>query len=238
LNFHAFRISGFQKRGHPCLPAILTLDPTKFAERKQQRLHIGNITLFKRRVSLLKKSRFVMGEKLHYERKPTGMRSLYPSDTKAFLYYSTSPEKPRIAGELRLRVTSSDDAASFDSGSDLLLQNGRPWMRPLYTLSKFYPILYGKLREDQLVQDDLDAVLSNLPSEHLLYRRSAFLYSLKDTFIVDFSSFESNFFVITEQGVERLSLFRLFFDFRGNPAGGRRPYTGSYANRYLSVLQY
>jgi hypothetical protein len=171
-------------------------------------------------------------------RRTADMDSFYPPDTTGFLYYSTSPEKPRIAGELRLRVTSSDDAASFDSGSDLLLNNGRPWMRPLYALSKFYPILYGKLREEQLVQDDLDAALSNLPSEHLLYRRSAFLYSLKDTFIVDFRNIESNFFVITEQGVERLSLYRLFSDSRGNHPGGRRPYTGSYANRYLSVLQY
>jgi hypothetical protein len=41
----------------------------------------------------------------------------FPPDTKAFLYYFTSPEKPRIAGELRLRVASSDDPASFKSGS-------------------------------------------------------------------------------------------------------------------------
>ena len=46
-------------------------------------------------------------------------RGPYPTDTKAFLYYSTSREKPRIAGELRLRVISSDDAASFE------------WVKPL-----------------------------------------------------------------------------------------------------------
>ena len=40
----------------------------------------------------------------------------YPQDTKAFLYYSISPGKPRIAGKPRLRVTSSDDAASLRVG--------------------------------------------------------------------------------------------------------------------------
>ena len=55
----------------------------------------------------------------------------YPPDTKAFLYCSMSPEKPRISGELRLRVTSSDDAASFESGSDLLQLDDQPWSRAL-----------------------------------------------------------------------------------------------------------
>jgi len=86
----------------------------------------------------------------------------YPPDTKAFLYYSMSPEKPRIAGNLRFRVTSSDDPSSFESGSDLLLVDGQPWSRPLHALPKYYLPLYDKLREEQLVSDDLDKVLSNL----------------------------------------------------------------------------
>jgi hypothetical protein len=85
---------------------------------------------------------------------------LYPTDTKAFLYYFTSPNKPHIAGELRLRVAPSNDFSSFESGSDLLKPNGQPWSRPLYVLPKHYIPLYEKLREDRLVPDDLDAVLS------------------------------------------------------------------------------
>ena len=57
--------------------------------------------------------------------------ALYPPDTKAFLYYSIPPGKPRIAGELRLRFASSDDHASFENGSDLLRKNGHPWTRSL-----------------------------------------------------------------------------------------------------------
>ena len=76
----------------------------------------------------------------------------YPPDTKAFLYYYRSPERPRIAGELRLRVASGDDFASFESGTDLLRPNGQLWFRPLYALPKHYPPLYKKLSEDGLFQ--------------------------------------------------------------------------------------
>ena len=63
----------------------------------------------------------------------TGRVPSYPPDTKVFLYYFTG--KPRIAGELRLRVASSDDSASFESGSDLLRTDGQLWSRPLPVLS-------------------------------------------------------------------------------------------------------
>ena len=109
-----------------------------------------------------------------------------------------SPEKPRIAGELRLRVASSDDFASFESGSDLLRPNGQPWFRPLRSLPKHHFSLYEKLREDGLVSDDLDTVLSTLPLTSPKYHRTH-LYTLNDPFIVDFSDTEVHFSVTTEQ---------------------------------------
>ena len=76
-----------------------------------------------------------------------GEKIPYPPDTKAFLYYSIPSGKPRIAGELRLRVASSDDHASFESGLDLLRNNGHPWTRPLYTIPRTHSPVYEKLRE-------------------------------------------------------------------------------------------
>jgi hypothetical protein len=150
----------------------------------------------------------------------------FPPDTKAFLYYFTPPEKPRIAGELRFRVTFSDDPASFESGSDLLALNGQPWSRPLYTLPKSYTYLYKKLREDRFVPDDLDAVLSTFPPIPHRYRRHHLLYTLNDTFIIDFSIAKRYYFcVVTEQGVELLRLFRPFLE---DHPEGRVPYTGAY----------
>ena len=160
----------------------------------------------------------------------------FPPDTKAFLYYSTPPGKPRIAGELRLRVTSSDNPGSFESGSDLLMINGQPWFRPLYTLSKYITPLYEKLREDKLIPDDLDAVLSTFPRKGFQFRRSHFLYTLNDTFVVNFSGISLRFFVITEQGTESL-LFRDVFSESRVTLAHERPYTGAYT-KPLSILLY
>jgi hypothetical protein len=136
----------------------------------------------------------------------------YPQNTKAFLYYFTPPEKPRIAGQLRLRVASSDDPASFDSGSDLLISNGQPWLRRLCTVSKHYISLYQKLREEQLVSDDLDAVLSTFPHKSPTYHRSQVLYTLDDTFIVDFSTYQPHVFAVTEKGIGTTSFGSPFIE--------------------------
>ena len=160
----------------------------------------------------------------------------YPPNTRAFLYYCNSPKKPRIAGELRLRVISSNDPASFKSGSDLLLKNGRPWSRPLIFLSKYYLHLYEILKKDRLVPDDLVRVLSTLPPRKPRYSLSQYLYTINDPFIVDFSHPDLYFFVITEQGVESLEFKKLFFDGRREWNG--LPYTGPYTNHYLSILLY
>jgi hypothetical protein len=179
---------------------------------------------------------------LHNQSHPIGVRQFfyemktpYPPDTKAFLYYFAPPEGLRIAGELRLRVTSCDDPASFDNGSDLLKPNGQLWSRPLCILQcKGYQPVYGKLREEGLVPDDLDAVLSTLTPRISKRRRGQILYTLNDTFIVDFSCRVRDFCVITEQGVEMLPFTGPFNENRENNA--RMPYTGAYTNHQLSIL--
>ena len=103
---------------------------------------------------------------LRYNETVTGKHLTIPSDTKAFLYYFKSPEKRDITGELRLRVVSSDDPASFDSGFDFLRLNGQIWSRSLYVLSKQYIPLYEKLKEEQIVPEYLDAILSTFPQEY------------------------------------------------------------------------
>ena len=197
---------------------------------RQQPFLIGGLQYFRHRISLLGQSSL-----LYYDQ--TGPP--YPPNTKAFLYYSTLPEKPRIAGELRLRVISSDgpQAASFESGSDLLLTNGQPWFRPLYTLSKRYLSLYKKLSEDGLVPDDLDTALSTLPSKDVRFRRSHILYRLNDTFIFEFGCFYNFLFVITEQGVEKLRFYNSFSDGR-EMLKNKIIYTGAYTNHHLSILPY
>ena len=158
----------------------------------------------------------------------------FPPDTKAFLYYWMSPEKPRIAGEIRLRVTSSDDAASFESGSDLLRLNGRPWSRLLPFLSLYNSPLYEKLREERLVPDDLDRVLStSISNVNSYYRGVTRLYTLNDPFIVDFSKKALYSLVITEKAIEKMVVMKKFVDQRKKCKAA--PYTGAYTNLYPSL---
>ena len=63
----------------------------------------------------------------------TDVRFCEHQTRKPFYTTPCQKKKPRIAEELRLRVTSSDDPASFDSGSDLLRTDGLPWSRPLFS---------------------------------------------------------------------------------------------------------
>ena len=155
-------------------------------------------------------------------------RNPYPRDTNAFLYYTAPPERPRIAGELRLRITPSDDPASFASGTDLLRSNGQPWSRPLWSLSKQCLFLYTKLREEGLVSDDVDSILSTWPTKKLKHSLSQILYTLNDTFIVDFSHNALRLPVLTEKGIETIHFRSQFTDLRALYRG--EPYTGAYTH--------
>jgi hypothetical protein len=223
---------------------IFTLDPNKFAEKNQQPLDLGYRRYVRPYISLHKQSSAVQVLRLVYDtvsaayginyrilRTPEILP--YPPDTKAFLYYYMSHEKPRIAGELRLRVTSSDDAASFESGSDLLRLNGRPWSRPLCSLPKLYSPLYEKLREEGFVPDDLDRALSTLPSA-LLCGLSQILFTLNDTFIVHFSiGLYLN--AVTEKGMARKMHFPYIFMDRRDTCKAV-PYTGDIQTCIISNL--
>ena len=200
---------------------MVTLDPNKFAEKKQQRLHISDLKTFRPHIILHNQSRRVRAPNLRYDH-----ITPYPPDTKAFLYYFTSPEKTRLSGELRFRVASSDDPASFETGSDLMKINGQTWSRPLIDLSKCYNPLYEKLREELLVPDDLDAVLSTFPRGSARVRHSQFLYTLNDAFIVNLTSYEKILIVVTEQGFKSLRL-RVCSLFKETRDSARLvPYTG------------
>ena len=217
----------FQDVGRPFSnDVVVTLDPNKFAEKKQCRFHIGNMQEFYPYVALHNQSNPVKALALYYHRK-LKLCPTYPSDTSAFLYYFTTSENPRIAGQLRLRVATSDDHASFESGSDLMRLDGQPWSRSLCTVSNYYPPLYGKLREEGLVPDDLDAVLSTFTRAP----RGQQIYTLNDTFIVDFSRLQLSLTVVTEEGMETLE-FVLFCDTRPTRV---LPYTGAYTNHHLPI---
>ena len=96
-----------------------------------------------------------------------------------------------------------------------------------------YYLLYEKLREDNLIPDDLDRALSTLAAEKFPTRQISTLYTLHDTFIVDFSISHSTFSFITEQGMGSLPLQRIFSD--GRELCKFTPYSGAYTNCRLGT---
>lgn len=98
--------------------------------------------------------------------KKVKVKSVKIVDLQVQLFHAASllppscQENPTFQG---LRVASSDDHVSFESGSDLLGKDGHPWMHPLYRLPQSYS-LYEKLREEKFVSDDFGRVLSPLLS--------------------------------------------------------------------------
>ena len=233
-NFRAVKRRG---RGRPFGEnSIVTLDPNKFVEKKQHRLCFGNQQKFQPHI-ILNDGKILQGPSLLYDETrridvQTRTRHSYPPDTNAFLYYTAPSERPRIAGELRLRITSSDDPASFASGTDLLRIDGQPWSRPLIAVSKYLLLLYAKLREDRLVPDDLDSILSTFPPKKLKYSQSIVLYTLNDTFIIDLSIDTLIFSVITEQDLGTVYFRKQFVDQRDLHGA---PYTGAYANHCSQI---
>ena len=176
---------------------------------------------------------------LYYDSKrdnESGKLLPYPPDTKGFLYYATPAGRPRIAGELRFRVASSDDPASFESGSDLLKSNGQTWLRPLIVLSNFmnYIFLYEKLKEDLLVPDDLHTILSTFPHTSPKYSRSQILYTLNDTFIIELGATVQRISFVTEQGMESIFFTGQFSE--QAEFHKRNPFTGAYTNHHLLIL--
>jgi len=85
----------------------------------------------------------------------------------------------------------------------------------------------------------LDTILSTFPPKNVIYSRSQLLYTLNDTFIIDFNKAGQYFSVITEKGVETLAFRSQFLDHRESREGA--PYTGAYntlfiISRYFSKI--
>lgn len=72
----------------------------------------------------------------------------------AFLYYHLPPGLPATAGAIRMRITSSPDPSTFESGADLVQRQGL-WSLPLLTLATTkYTGLIDLLLDEGLVAPD------------------------------------------------------------------------------------
>ncbi|KAK0200492.1 hypothetical protein DFS33DRAFT_1387696 [Desarmillaria ectypa] len=77
-----------------------------------------------------KDSDLSLGHRFQYVQLSTNIKKntiAFPNQTTGFYYYWTHPDLPATAGQLRFRITPTNDPSLFESGSDLRKPNGMPW---------------------------------------------------------------------------------------------------------------
>ncbi|KAF9030170.1 hypothetical protein BJ165DRAFT_1411436 [Panaeolus papilionaceus] len=142
------------KRCHHNQRTVLSLDPTKLIQVKQPAIDISGIK--NPSISLPRGSStvyFIHEGRVHLP---------FPDGTRGFLYYHTPANRPRISGQLRFRITPSDDPASFPCGYDLdTLRTTHslpyPWNVSILKLvgGQHYTNLVSQLVSEGLVEETL-----------------------------------------------------------------------------------
>ncbi|TFK45327.1 hypothetical protein OE88DRAFT_1221798 [Heliocybe sulcata] len=91
----------------------------------------------------------------------------FPPDSQGFFYWHFKPDAPPVSGQLRFRTTTSSDPATFLSGHDLQLPNGRTWNISLLHIarrSKYSALRTHLLAERLVTAKVLDTATKISPS--------------------------------------------------------------------------
>ncbi|KAG6871823.1 hypothetical protein C0995_016112 [Termitomyces sp. Mi166 len=98
---------------------------------------------------------------LFYEGKYPATAKPFPKGTRGFLYYYCHPSLPPTFGELRFRVTYSDNPMHFRSGHDLVTPSKTRWSIGLSVLTHRAnrDVLQCLLEDGLVTQEVIDAVL-------------------------------------------------------------------------------
>jgi hypothetical protein len=161
---------------------ILTLNPANFLNAHQEWIDMSSVTHPTIRVYQNESYKPVQ---LPYALKSfpdgrRGKRQIWPDHSKGFLYYHTPPNRPRIAGEVRFRLTPTNDPSTFEQGTDLCFDDTaydntftQTWKRPLYSLATNTSTrpLYDKLIEEGIIPPELDKSIQSLPKLTFMYSR-------------------------------------------------------------------
>jgi hypothetical protein len=128
----------------------------------------------------------------------------FPAATTGFLYYHQNSVP--ASGEVRFRITPSDDPAAFASGTDLLMPHSIPWGIPLVGIAKrTSPPSHVGLKELLLRDNLVTTTTMDECARMKVSRGSRMIHSLGQPFFANLGS-RLCVFVITSDGCLPLCL--------------------------------
>lgn len=139
----------------------------------------------------------------------------FPDDTSGFFYYHKPATASAIAGQIRFRVTSTPDPASWTSGHDLQNPRGLTWEIPLAKITDNYPRLIAirtLLLHDGLVSPETVNRCELIADWRRKLGSNMLLSHLGESFLVRFSAQDRGRFAVIgrddQKFVKMRSLFR------------------------------
>ncbi|KAH0585790.1 hypothetical protein H2248_007082 [Termitomyces sp. 'cryptogamus'] len=145
-------------------------------------------------------------------------RTPFPDNTYGFFYMHIDPRLPLVSGQIRFRITTSNDPAQFENGTDLFIQ-GEPWKIHAVRIAHFAPLI-EQLRGDGYAE--YAQTLSSLPlSKEKPARVQCYL---EQPFVMDMSFRRHSLFAIVSDKILSSFLVNTFFDSRRSKLA--TPYTG------------
>ncbi|TFK46571.1 hypothetical protein OE88DRAFT_1667622 [Heliocybe sulcata] len=144
-------------------------------------------------------------------------RLAFPSGTQGFLYWHLEADAPALAGQVRFRITTSSDPATFPEGHDLQLPDGRTWNISIFRIARMssYAGLRAQLLSDKLVTVQLlDTALTVSGSNGVKIEHpsssSTFVWKFRQTFAVELESTSIRIWLLGSSGGQLLRLEYLF----------------------------
>ncbi|KAK0232368.1 hypothetical protein EDD85DRAFT_847548 [Armillaria nabsnona] len=133
----------------------------------------------------------------------------YPNQSTGFFYYWTHPDLSPTAGQLRFRLTPTNDPLLFESGSDLCKPNGIPWAIPVGRLFGLRDSPYVQmLFDDGLVSEDfIHSKYFRIYQKLRLGVHSVVLESSDDAFPLALPCQNKTLHVSSSKGVKRIQLY-------------------------------
>lgn len=155
----------------------------------------------------------------------------FPPDARGFLYYHTPPDLPPMAGELRFRMTTSDDPSSFLAGSDMLGVHGNPWNIRIARISAtetMTPVRRLLLQEGLIDDHALESVKTIAGAIKRFHNDDGILYALKQPFTVKYESRDIRLVSAGPEHCIKFAIQGIGREMRGGVI--RRPYSGMYVS--------